>query len=98
MLSRLKASGLVFLLATFIALAGAASASTTLTTQVAYQDDDSHYQDNKQQDVALQVHDSMRLKRKETSQATLHWKTTTSRAQRPPNSRRTVAMAATQGV
>ncbi len=85
-------------LAASVALAGTTATSSPLATQVAHQDEKCNSDYENEEEYALNIHDRIRLKRKETNQATLHWKTTTSKAQRPPSSRRTVAMAATQGV
>ena len=99
MLSRPGTAGsLIILLATSVALARATTTCSALAAQVAYQHKKCYAYDEKTEEYTLQIHDRMRLKRKETNQATLHWKTTTSKAHRPPSSRRTVAMAATQGV
>ncbi len=90
---------LIFLsLAAPAALAGTTAAATALTPHIAHQDVECYAKDEKKEKQALEVHERRRLKRNDTTQATAHWKNTTSSAQRPPSSRRTVAMAATQGV
>lgn len=84
---------------TIIASAGASAAAfvAALLFHVEAEDGNEEHHYRKEHNPTLYVHSIMETSQA-TSQATRHWVMTMMSAQRLPNSRRTVAMAATQGV
>lgn len=82
-----------------IASAGASAAAfvAALLFYVEAEDGDEKHHYRQEHNPTLYVHSIMETSQA-TSQATRHWVMTMMSAQRLPNSRRTVAMAATQGV
>lgn len=86
-------------LLTIVASAGASAAAfvAALLFHVEAEDGNEEHHYRKEHNPTLYVHSIMETNQA-TSQATRHWVMTMMSAQRLPNSRRTVAMAATQGV
>ena len=82
-----------------VASAGASAAAfvAALLFHVEAEDGDEKRHYHQEHNPTLYVHSIMETSQA-TSQATRHWVMTMMSAQRLPNSRRTVAMAATQGV
>lgn len=82
-----------------VASAGASAAAfvAALLFHVEAEDGNEEHHYRKEHNPTLYVHSIMETSQA-TSQATRHWVMTMMSAQRLPNSRRTVAMAATQGV